>query len=148
LTGAGTGTIEEECGQAAHNSFVQAFVETGIIGGTLWCCLICIPLIAIFRLRQPHELELESDEQREIRVLSCFVFGFLAGFATCCYSLTRNSAESTYLFLGLGASYLSIAHDICPKWYKLDLNFIKGCAVVGFVLFFLLKMFTVVMAKY
>jgi O-antigen ligase len=148
LTGLGTGTIADEVGMVAHNSYVQAFVETGLIGGSLFSSLICIPLLAIYNLQRPPVPELNSQDNYELFQLRGHVFGILGGFATACFSLTRNGAETTYVFLGLGIGYLALARDMCPSWYKLDSSLIKRTAIVGVIVFVFLKLFIQFVAKY
>jgi O-antigen ligase len=146
LTGIGTGGIADECGLVAHNSFVQAYVETGLIGGALFLCLVLVPPLVILRLRQPCADEpLSRHDHYRFR---SFVFAMLVGFAVGCYSLTRNSAETTYLFLGLGAGYVSLAGDRSPAWLVLDQRFLKLCAAIGVAGLVFLKFFTQLMVRY
>jgi len=140
LTGIGTGAIEDELGLVAHNSFVQAFIETGIIGGSLFSCLVVVPLLAIARLSPPNAKA--TADAREIWQLRSYIFGLLLGFAIGCFSLTRNTAETSYVFIGIGACYLGLARKLCPPWLVLDYRFFKFILGIGVLLLVLLKFFT------
>jgi putative inorganic carbon (hco3(-)) transporter len=148
LTGLGSGAIADELGLVAHNSYVQAYVETGLIGGTLFASLVLMPLIVIYCLRQFPLPKSNSDERRDILQLRCYVFGILGGFACMCFSLTRNMTETSYVFLGLGAGYVSLAREMYPSWFKLDSTFLKWIAALGVIVLAFFKLFTQVMAKY
>lgn len=148
-TGIGCGTIVDECGLVAHNSYVQAFVETGFIGGTIYTCLVFLPLRILFHLRMYARYTNTGRYPGEsIMRLNPFVFGILLGYGASCYSLTRNHAESTYLIFGLIACYLALTARVLPGWYFLSSNFIVRCIKIGGIAIVFLKSFTMLFGKY
>jgi len=148
LTGLGNGYLVEEHGMVAHNSFIQAYVETGFIGGTFFLCLVTMPLLVIDQLRNPVFDGSPSGSTLEIWRLRGFVFGTLLGFAVACFSLSRNMVETSYLFMGLGACYLVLAKGSSPAWFTLDRRFLKRSALFGVLGLVGLKFFTQFMASY
>ena len=101
----------------AHNSFVHAFVETGLIGGTFFAGafllghrMVCPPS-ATRRLLGPRQF---------VHRTSAIRVGH-SGRATspACFSLSRNYTVPTYLMLGLATAYMRVALPNPPDDYRL-----------------------------
>lgn len=104
LLGIGQSTYADVAGLVAHNSFIHAYVELGIFGGTMFFGCFYFAVVQLIRLtRVPQEIQ--SDELR--RTLP-FVMALLAGWITALFSLSRCYVVPTYLVLGSCAAFLNI----------------------------------------
>ncbi len=102
-TGLAPGFYIEELGHVAHNSYVNAYVELGVLGGGLFFTAFYIAARGAYSaLRDP-------DGPPWSRALGPYLFGAFAAYAVGCYSLTRNFHIPTYLVLGLVAAYVTLA---------------------------------------
>ena len=107
LFGIGVDQYVEVAGQVAHNSFVHAFVELGLFGGTLFLGAFVAGLMMLYRLRSDGALA----EHRELSHLLPYVTAMLVGFAGSMYSLSRNYVVPTYMMLGLMTAYVRIVGE-------------------------------------
>lgn len=137
--GLGNGAIADETGLVAHNSFVQAYVETGLIGGTFFACLMLLPLLAIFQIRNLSNGIVQGGDYSLERIRG-FIFGIPLGFTVSCLSLTRNLAETAYLFLAIGCCYLVLTKEQQPHWLILDNTFLKRTFAFGLAVFIFIRL--------
>jgi putative inorganic carbon (hco3(-)) transporter len=105
LTGIGHARFAQQEGLVAHNSFVQALAEWGLIGGTAFIGLFYIVLFSVWRLRRVR---------RQIRPLVLqnfqpYIMGALVAYATSMLTLTRYDVIPTYLVAGVGVSFEQLA---------------------------------------
>jgi putative inorganic carbon (hco3(-)) transporter len=99
--GIGAQNYAEECGQVAHNSFVHAFTELGLVGGSMYLGVFLALFLGLWDLhKHRHSL---SAGQRTVLVT---LFAFLAAYCVSMLSLSRNYIAPTYLAAGMGASFL------------------------------------------
>lgn len=105
LTGIGAGEYADEVGQVAHNSFVHAYVELGLVGGSLYLAAFVAAGVALYRIRPANPL---------LAALRPFVLAILVGYAGGTFSLSRNYVVPTYLVLGLADAYLRTAVPYPP----------------------------------
>jgi O-antigen ligase len=105
LTGVGHGRFVEKEGLVAHNSYVQALAEWGLIGGTMFVGLFYIVLFSVWRLKRVRG-QIVSPLLRSFHP---YVMGALAAYATSMLTLTRCDVVPTYLVAGLGVSYERLA---------------------------------------
>jgi hypothetical protein len=109
----GVGTFnypEYADGHVAHNSFVQAFVEMGFIGGALflgafWFCGLELWKVGSFLRSRFHNLG-NSPLMR----LQPYLLAVLSGYVASQMSLTRTYVIPTYLVLGVGSVWGSESH--------------------------------------
>lgn len=113
-TGMGLGWFYSNEGLVAHNSFVQAFVELGLIGGSsfflafLLCGWMC------------HQVGRGWDAPQWAITARPYVFGVLVGYAIGCYSVTRNFVIPTYLTLGLVSVIIDQSIPNLPERYRVN----------------------------
>lgn len=100
FTGIGAGEYAEEVGQVAHNSFVHAYVELGLVGGGLYLAAFAAAAVGLYRSRPAEPL---------LARLQPFVLAILVGYAGGTFSLSRNYVVPTYMVLGLADAYLRMA---------------------------------------
>ena len=105
LFGIGVGRYEEECGLVAHNSFVHAYAELGLLGGTMFVGAFYLGFLGLHRVGEQGE----AIRDIEMRRLRPYLSAALAASAVGMMSLTRTYTVPTYLVIGLAAAYLSCA---------------------------------------
>lgn len=105
LFGIGHGAYGDLAGLVAHNSYVHAFVELGLFGGTMFFGMFFFSALALFRLNRPGN---EISHPRQARFLP-YMAAVGASWAIGLLTLSRCYTVSTLMILGLGAAYLNLA---------------------------------------
>ena len=137
LFGVGQGMYEEYADLVAHNSFVHAFVELGLIGGTLFVGCFFFPALTLWRLRhERHQLTYP-----ELQRLYPFVVAMFAGWTMSLQSLSRVYIVSTYLMLGVQVAYLNLVtmhlepRRLVTSWDRSHLLRLAACSLLVFGFF-------------
>jgi O-antigen ligase len=91
-------------GYVAHNSFIHAYVELGLVGGTLFTGIYFLAISTLWNLRKDPD-QIEDPQLRRLRP---YLLAVLGGEVMGLQSISRCYIESTYLLLGLGAVYLDL----------------------------------------
>ncbi len=104
LFGIGQGMYADMAGLVAHNSYVHAYVELGLFGGTLFFGCFFFAALAMYRLSKlpPHSRHPELERLRP------YMAAMLAGWAAGLLSLSRCYVVPTYMILGIAAAYLKM----------------------------------------
>jgi hypothetical protein len=89
-------------GHVAHNSFVQAYTELGLVGGGLFTTLLVLPLAALWKCRPRPFLELGG----ELGKMQPFLLAIMGGYVTGMMALSRCSAVQTYMLVGMAIAFL------------------------------------------
>jgi O-Antigen ligase len=145
ITGIGIGEFVEELGLVAHNSFVQAYVETGLLGGTLFLGAFYLAAWGVRRARHDGDL----DEEPTLLKLQPFVFAIVVGYAAGAFSLTRNFVVPTYMVLGIAAAFITMSYGGgTPDWFRLNRRLLTRIAIVGVLGLVFLKFFTQSMVQF
>ena len=146
MFGIGQGMYADWAGLVAHNSFVHAYVELGIVGGTLFLGVFFFPALSLYRLRHArHEFD-----HSELNRLFPFVVAMLVGWTMGLQSLSRAYVVSTYLMLGTQVAYLNLAsahlhpRRLLVSWDRGHLWRLAACSAMVFVGF---NVFVVVISK-
>ena len=99
------GNFVDQVGLVAHNSFVQCFVELGILGGTLF--------VAAFYLAvwEPYSFKLVNGnpQAQQLNQLRPCILAIVASAIVGMLSSTRSYSVPTYMMLGLAAAYVCMA---------------------------------------
>jgi putative inorganic carbon (hco3(-)) transporter len=103
LLGVGQGMLPEYTRLVAHNSYVHAFAELGLLGGG---CFVSLVYLAIAQLRRLKASE-EAIEDPEMRRLRPYLLGIVCGFCAGILSLSRVYIVPTYMVFGLAAAFLN-----------------------------------------
>jgi hypothetical protein len=145
LFGTGEGSYPDIAGLVAHNSFVHAYVELGLIGGTFFFGMFFFCVVGLFRLNSP---EWRIDDERQARFLP-YMAAIGAGWTVGLLTLSRCYTVSTLLILALGAAYLNLAgwnlrpRRLVVQW---DWKHIVQMGAASIGLFLALNMFVRVVA--
>jgi O-antigen ligase len=109
--GIGVGQLAELNGLVAHNSFVQAYAETGLVGGTIFVAMFffCINRLLFIRRSLP------PNSDPELAPWAPTLLAIIIGYAVGLFSLTRNGVVPTFFPPGLVCAYASI----CARRYPL-----------------------------
>jgi O-antigen ligase len=108
--GIGTNKLSEEIGLVAHNSYVQAYVEMGFLGGTFFTGAFFLSLWCIYRLGNKRPATVDPELWR----LRPYVLSIVAGTIVGMLTSTRTYTLPTYMVLGLAAAYIRLTADAVP----------------------------------
>jgi hypothetical protein len=109
LTGIGFGEFVQRAHLVAHNSFLHAFAELGLVGGSIFLGAFGYLLLTVARIggRNPRVApELRRAHPAVLMMVVALSIGMM--------SLSRGYAQPTYLVAGLAASYLSLTAQNRP----------------------------------
>jgi O-antigen ligase len=109
--GIGTDHYFRTAGNHAHNSFIEAYVETGLLGGTCFTGAFFLATMGLYRLKS-REMEHEAPELWRMRP---YVLSLVVGTMVGQLSSSREYSQPTYMILGLAASYLALAARCTPS---------------------------------
>lgn len=104
LFGVGQSNYYDVVGLVAHNSFIHAYVELGIIGGTTFFGCFFFAAFQLYRMSRLPEGALTGELNR----MRPFMVSLLVGWSTALFSLSRCYVVPTYLVLGACAAYLNL----------------------------------------
>jgi hypothetical protein len=127
-------------GLVAHNSFVHAYTELGIVGGTLFFGMFYFAFLELYRFRYVSR----EVPARTLRRFHPFLFAMLTGWTMGLMSLSRCYVVPTYLVIGLVAAFQNQAGAVLvpPRVFAfLDTRHIvrwagaSVCCLAGFFVF-------------
>ncbi|MFP6762314.1 MAG: O-antigen ligase family protein [Planctomycetaceae bacterium] len=117
--GTGHDSYEDLAGLVAHNSFIHAYVELGIIGGTFFFGMFFFSVLGLFRLNTPQWQIQHPHQARFLPYMAAMGAGWTVGLM----SLSRCYTVSTLMLLGLGAAYLNLAGwNLRPRRLVIEWN--------------------------
>jgi O-antigen ligase len=131
--GTGTGTYPEFTGgYGAHNSYVEAYVEMGFLGGTLFVGAVFGSLWACFLLGRPA---CQTADPALPRVRP-YLIAILAGYAVGMMSTHRTYIITTYVLIGWVVVYNSLgrADLFLPSFQVTRRLVLRGAILSAFVL--------------
>jgi O-antigen ligase len=146
LFGIGAGEYLDRVGQVAHNSYVQAFVELGLLGGVSFVAafVLAVRVVAITRPAPTLSPEAAADLER----LRLVVLGVLVSYMTGMFSLSCNYIPPTYLILALATVYARLASPGGVRWFVMDGRMVHRVVVVGLAALVFLLAFVKLLVSY
>jgi hypothetical protein len=128
LFGIGAGMYAEEVGKVAHNSFLHACTELGLLGGSLFLGAFVYAIGTVHRLGRDGGSQLPA----ELRRLHPYVLASVVGLVVGLLSLSRVYTYPAYIVLGIVTVYtrLASAHapDLVPQVdQRMVLRLFRNC---------------------
>jgi putative inorganic carbon (HCO3(-)) transporter len=132
ILGIGYKQYAEEARQVAHNSYLHAYTELGVLGGTIFCGIVLILALSLRRVARARRAIRDPD----LRRLQPFFMAAAIGYAVGLFSLSRCYVESTYLVFGLAVVYVRLAktEPVLIPPVRLDFRLAFRMAVFGFLM--------------
>lgn len=138
LFGIGFNSYGDQVGLVAHNSFIHAFVELGLIGGGLFLGAFWFAAISFWKIGRRIRSEYRFTTSLTFRRLHPFLVTMLCGYSVSMFSLSRAYVEPTYLALGVANAYFLEARRMgLPTLVRLNPRRIGELAAVclGYLIF-------------
>jgi putative inorganic carbon (HCO3(-)) transporter len=135
--GTGAGRYEELTGLGAHNSFVESFVDLGLVGGTLFVAATFLSVALPYRTGPTGGSRLP----RELVRIRPFLVAAVAGYAAGMLTSSRNYMMPTYALFGLAAAYHGLVTSADRGAPRLDrrmagrLVFVSGAVLAALYAF-------------
>ncbi len=104
LFGIGEGMYEGLADYVAHNSYVHAYVELGLIGGSTFVGCLFFAAYGLYLLKR-DQATIYDDQ---LRYYQPFVAAVIAAWCAGMLSLSRCYPTPTYTIIGMAAAYLNI----------------------------------------
>ncbi|HET6575595.1 MAG TPA: O-antigen ligase family protein [Fimbriiglobus sp.] len=141
LTGIGAEEYENEFGYVAHNSYIHAYVELGLFGGTAFLATFVWAGVMLRRVSRG-----DSNPGPVLLRAWPFVVAMLCAYAVGIFSLSRNYVIPTYMMLGLVTCYLNMTRPMpTPNCFtRVWLQRTAGIGLTGFVI---LRLFTMIAGR-
>lgn len=113
LFGIGEGQYEEVAYHVAHNSYIHAFVELGLVGGSLFFGCFFLPVYGLYLIVRRGVPMVDPELRRMLPYIAAILTTWIVGMAT----LSRCYTPSSYMIVGLGAAYLNLCgfHQLRPR---------------------------------
>jgi hypothetical protein len=139
LFGSGMRNYAGIAGGSAHNAFVQAYTETGFIGGTFFLGFLYLAVLFPYLVGR----ESSSLTDGELRRFRPYLIGIIGGYIMGQTSSSRNYVATTYMLIALAAVYVRLAGVYLPPsvtslsnrlvWKILLLSMLSVAAIYLFV---------------
>lgn len=123
IFGIGQGRLTDVIGQVTHNSYLHAFAEMGLVGGTAFVGAFYLAIRGLWRA---------APADPEVARARPYMLALTVGFAAGLLSLSRCYTVPTQLNLALATSYLVLASRSGPVIVpRLDWWCVRRIACVG-----------------
>jgi O-antigen ligase len=110
LFGIGAWFSPDALGLETHNTFVQAFTELGLFGGTLFVGVFYIAVVELVRLGSPRAPIADPDLRRFRPYLLAIVAAWCGGM----FSISRLYVIPLYMVAGMAAVFIRDAETVPP----------------------------------
>jgi putative inorganic carbon (hco3(-)) transporter len=142
LFGIGQGRFEDAVGIAAHNTYLEVYTQTGVVGGSLFVGAIIYGFWGLSRLsgRPPRDPDLAR--------LRPFVLAILATMCGGMLSVSRDVTPPTFVVLGFVAAYLAVGSASArTRLPVLTPGLVGRMVVVSCAVILLIHLFTVLVVR-
>ncbi|TWT60206.1 O-antigen ligase family protein [Rubinisphaera italica] len=104
LFGIGEGMYEALANYVAHNSYVHAFVELGLFGGTMFVGCLFFAAYGLYSLKRDNDVI--YDER--LKYYQPYVAAILAAWCAGFLSLSRCYTPPTYSIIGMATAFINV----------------------------------------
>jgi putative inorganic carbon (hco3(-)) transporter len=118
ILGVGVTHLAEQVGHVAHNSYVQAYAETGLIGGTMFLGAIGLPIFMLLRVQR----RIGSKSANELVRWNSCMLAMCVGYAVGMFSLSRNYTVPAYLPSAVAVAYCGLISARYPGAVNYRMN--------------------------
>jgi hypothetical protein len=145
LLGIGMGELGTDMSHVAHNSFIQCFMDLGIVGGTLFLGAFYCAVAALRRVGSGRVQVVNLEMWR----LRPYLLAVVVGASVCMLSLTLSYLVPTYMILGLVTAYVAVAVRRSPQPVLVcDLALIRRLVTVSVIFLAVAYVFVRVMVRW
>jgi hypothetical protein len=133
LFGVGMNELGDLVGKAAHNSFLHAYAELGLFGGTFFLGAFLFALQSLNRILTHRQYLADPEMRRLVPFLMAMLVAYIVGIL----SLSRVETVPTYMMLGLVTAFAHVAMVKAPGFaLRLDGRLVQRWALasVGFLM--------------
>lgn len=134
IFGIGAGQYSAMFGQVAHNSYIHAYVELGIFGGTFF--LVAFLVTGRIAVSKP------GDKSEWVVPFHRYLIPIFIGYAAGAYSLSRCYVLPTFLVLGIAEAYIIASATVVPQYSFVNALWFRRAFLIGFCGLIFLKFFT------
>lgn len=129
--GIGQGQFFERVQFVTHNAYLQAFVESGYLGGTCFLGIFLLAIVGIARTPRIADDDTTQEEEAVNRTRP-FIVAAVVGYCVGMCSVTRNYVIPTYLMAALANSCLFSSHPFSERtWFVMNVAMAGRLALVG-----------------
>jgi O-antigen ligase len=139
IYGIGSGQMQEisSGNLIAHNSFVQGYVETGVLGGIFFTGAFYLAAWGPYRFNKVAKRIPDKELQRILPYLLAILCECIVGML----SSTRNLRVDTYLLLAMSTAFLALIERYQPSLgLRLNGKLVLQVFVIGVALWFALEL--------
>jgi putative inorganic carbon (hco3(-)) transporter len=116
-------------GQVAHNSYLQAFADTGFFGGCLFLGMVGVAMASLWRIARSGSVPFDPDTREVLP----FLLGCVAAYGVGMLTLSLWFLAPTYVILGLAAAYPRIDRSMPPvPPIRFDVTLLGRFLLAGF----------------
>ena len=108
LFGIGQNTFGDLAGLVAHNSYVHAFAELGLLGGCLFLGMLGSAIQILIRLKSIFK----SYSATIFTQFQPFLLAIIVSYGVAILTLSRNYVSTTFLILGLVTAYQRLTESL------------------------------------
>lgn len=138
LFGIGPNQFPKYAGHVAHNSFVEAYVDLGLLGGAFHFGAYYYVLLTLWRLGSKRNRPADPERQH---LLIC-AFAVLTSYFMGEQSLTHPYNITSVLYLGVGAAAIRICQSVPPlSGTRLSPRWLLQFFVLGLLFYLTLVLF-------
>jgi putative inorganic carbon (hco3(-)) transporter len=110
IFGVGCQNFARRQGLVAHNSYLHAFVELGVIGGVLFLGAFGFALVRLLKLTTGGRQIADPDLRRMLPFVTALLASYMAGM----FTLTLDYVVPTFTLLAVVTVYLEMTHSRPP----------------------------------
>jgi O-antigen ligase len=143
--GIGAGYYFRTAGNDAHNSFVEAYVENGLIGGTIFTSAFVLAIVGLYRCKS----DVTKAVDPELWQLRPFILAIVVGTVVGQFSSSRVYFPPTYMIVGLATIYLTlVGRHVRVGIMRVTPGLVVRMSVVGVVTLVFLHLYTKLNARF